>query len=299
MPGHVHRRSAERAERVSDQTVYALIMFKRAVVTGGGSGLGKAFCLELARAKGQVLVADLDLQTARQTADEVRALGGEAIAVACDVGAEQQVIGLRDRVAADWGGVDLLINNAGVACTGPVGQIASKDWDWMHRVNHWGVVYGCQAFVPLMVKQGSGAILNVASCAGFISPPEMAPYNMSKAGVISLTETLLPELRPHGVTATVLCPSFVQTQIMTQMRSPVRERQLDLGRRMFEGAWMTPEQVVRHALKRARKGKLYAIPQIDARFAWRLKRWCPGLFSWLLCYFERRENRRWEQKQSD
>ena len=112
------------------------------------------------------------------------------------------------------------MNNAGVAAGGLVGEQSLDDWKWIVDINLWGVIHGCHVFAPRFRAQRSGYILNVASAAGFVSLPEMASYNVTKAGVIALSETLCGELSPCGVRVSVTCPSFFKTNLMDVLRSP-------------------------------------------------------------------------------
>src|SRR5688500_18704668 len=121
----------------------ALAERMRAVVTGGGSGLGRAICLEVARRGGSVLVSDLQRDGADETARLVRAAGARAEVMLCDVGKLDEVVALADRADDVLGGVDLVVNNAGVAVGGMVGEIPMENWQWIMAVNLWGVIHGC------------------------------------------------------------------------------------------------------------------------------------------------------------
>ena len=126
----------------------------RAVVTGAGSGLGRAFCLELARRGAQVIASDVNLTEARATAEQMGQMGATAHAVQCDVSKLDQVEALAVEAEKRLGGVDLMINNAGVAVSGNIGDVPPADWQWIVGVNLWGVVHGCHVFVPRFRKQG-------------------------------------------------------------------------------------------------------------------------------------------------
>jgi NAD(P)-dependent dehydrogenase (short-subunit alcohol dehydrogenase family) len=259
----------------------------RAVITGGGSGLGRAFALKLAPRGARMLVLDVNVPGAEETARLVAGAGGTAVALRCDVSRAEEVE--RAALAADerWGGADILVNNAGVAAVGPVGELPLKDWNWIVGINLMGVVHGCHAFVPRMKKAGRGFILNVASSAGFASLPEMGAYNVTKAGVISLSETLAGELAAHGVSVSVLCPTFVNTNLLASLRATDAE-QRDLAAAMFRRATITPEQVAHKALRGLEKGRLMIIPQADGAAVWRAKRFAPGLYQFLVRTAERK-----------
>jgi len=247
----------------------------RVVVTGAGSGLGAAFCTVLAERGARVLASDVDLAAARATAARC---GPDAHAVACDVTKLADVERLADEADRLLGGVDLLVNNAGVAVVGTVGEVPMADWRWVIEVNLWGVIHGCHVFVPRLRKQGRGHILNVGSAAGLLSPPKMGPYNATKAAVVSLSETLYADLSGTGVGVTVLCPTFVKTNLVRSMRSTGDEPLPRAGQRVMDSAGTSPEDVVRAALAGVERGALHVAPQPDGRWLWRLKRLAPRRF---------------------
>jgi NAD(P)-dependent dehydrogenase (short-subunit alcohol dehydrogenase family) len=252
----------------------------RAVVTGGGSGLGRALCLALARRAGQIVVSDLDLARAEETAQQVIAAGGQAFSRRCDVAQAAEVEELAAFAQQQLGGTDLLINNAGVAVAGPTGEVPLRDWEWVVNINLWGVIHGCHSFVPRLKVQRSGHILNVASAAGLLCGPNTAPYNVTKAGVIALSETLFGELRPFGVGVSVLCPTFFPTNILAAARATSRggERFANFARRFMEVSKLGSADVAEHALASCERGALYSLPMQDGRWGWRAKRWAPESF---------------------
>ncbi|MET0283584.1 MAG: SDR family NAD(P)-dependent oxidoreductase, partial [Polyangiales bacterium] len=178
-----------------------------AVVTGGSGGLGRAFCEQLGSLGAKVLVADVRKEGAEETAQLIVRAGGQARVELVDVRDPAQVERMANAADTWFGKTDLLINNAGVAVAGNVGEISLTDWKWQVDINLMGVIYGCHYWVPRMKAQGGGHILNVGSAAGLLSAPDMGPYNVVKAGVIALTETMYAELKRSGVKVSVLCPS--------------------------------------------------------------------------------------------
>ncbi len=243
---------------------YTLPPRPRVFLTGGGSGLGRAFALLLACRGARVLVTDIRPETAAQVAAEVRALGGEAHALPLDVGDLSAFAAAAITMQDHFGGVDLVINNAGIAVAGRIGETSLDDWHLVMRVNLFGVIHGCHVFAPLLRAAGCGAILNVASAAGFASLPEMGPYNVSKAGVIALTETLRAELAPAGVAVSALCPTFFPTNLMQSFRAPdPRQRQLAEG--LFARARATADEVAAAGIAGLEAGRLVTIPQRDGR----------------------------------
>jgi len=254
-------------------------MSSNAVVTGAGSGIGRAFAVELAKRGGKVVCADLDEATAKETVVVIEGAGGEALAVACDVADESQVRQL-SLAAEAWLGrtPDLVVNNAGIGAGGqPVGDAPLEDWHRTLGVNLWGVIHGCHVFVPQLREHGRGGVINVASAAGFTAAPRMAAYNVSKAGVVSLSETLAAELAGTGVAVTVLCPTFVRTNIFGgELIDPAAA---ELARRIARLAGFSPERVARTTLDAHDRGRLSVMPQLDAKALWRLKRLAPAPYA--------------------
>ncbi|GAC60565.1 hypothetical protein GSI01S_10_01570 [Gordonia sihwensis NBRC 108236] len=247
-----------------------------AVVTGAGSGIGRAFALELARRGGDVVCADIDAERAAETVALIAAeTGRSAHAVRCDVADRADVEALVTVVCDVFSGAPtLVVNNAGVGIGGePVGQVGLDDWDWALGINLWGVIHGCELFAPILRAAGRGGIINVASAAGFAAAPSMGPYNVSKAGVMSLSETLAAELAGSGVGVTVLCPTFVKTNVARDGR--ITEAGQNLAGRLMELTGTSPQSVAAMTLDAHDLGRLYVLPQLDANVIWRLKRFLP------------------------
>jgi short-subunit dehydrogenase len=249
----------------------------KAVVTGAGSGIGRAFAVDLARRGADVVCADLDPEGAKQTVRLVKDAGGRGVAVTCDVGESSDVAALRDQ-ATDWFGQTptLLINNAGIGAGGhSVGTARLEDWQHTLQVNLWGVIHGCHHFLPGMKAAGHGGVINVASAAGFAAGPRMAAYNVSKAGVMSLSETLAAELAGTGLRVTVLCPTFVRTNIFTG--ELIEASAARAAARLARFVGMSPERVAGMTLDAHDRGRLYVVPQLDARAIWLGKRMAPAV----------------------
>jgi NAD(P)-dependent dehydrogenase (short-subunit alcohol dehydrogenase family) len=259
----------------------------RAVITGAGSGLGRALCLELARRRARVLISDRDAASAQETALQVEQAGGKALVQVCDVTQPEQVEHLAETAFTQFGGVDLLVNNAGVACGGAVGELPLEEWKRVLDVNLWGVIHGCHTFVPRLRQQGSGHILNVASAAGLISVGYMAPYNVSKAAVVSLSETLYLELKAAGIGVTVACPTFFRTNIAASAKY-VDPKLGKAGSRLVNKARLGPETVARDLLRAVERKARYALPIADGRWAWRLKRLSPDAFLYAMLLVQKR-----------
>lgn len=249
-----------------------------AVVTGAGSGIGRAFALLLAARGGRVVCADIDQASAEQTAALIAAQGGQALAVETDVTSLAALQTLAD-TASSWcpGGVSLLVNNAGVGAGGArIGDIGMADWRWVLDVNLWGVIYGCHVFAPLLRAQPCGGIINVGSTASFAAAPKMAPYSVSKAAVLALTETLAAEMSGSGIHVTALCPTWVKTNIASAGR--IHGEAAALAGKLINRGW-SPERVVTQTLDALDRNQLYVVPQRDAKAIWRVKRWAPTLYA--------------------
>jgi NAD(P)-dependent dehydrogenase (short-subunit alcohol dehydrogenase family) len=252
----------------------------RSVVTGAAGGLGRAFALELAGRGGRLLLSDIDESGLAETAALAKIAGAERVeAMRCDVANALEVDQMRARAEADFGGCDLLVNNAGVAVAGPIGEVPLADWEWIMGVNLWGPIHGCHSFVPLMKRQGTGHILNVASIAGIAQAPQMAPYNVTKSGVISLSETLSGEVAEFGIGVTVLCPYFFKTNIHNASRAhgKVGKSQALVGK-LMEKTTVQAADVARLALQACDRGELYALPHNESKAMFVVKRLVPGLF---------------------
>ncbi|ACC70227.1 SDR family oxidoreductase [Paraburkholderia phymatum] len=189
---------------------------KVAVITGAGSGFGRAFAEKGASLGMKLVLADVDEGALARTVDTLRAAGAEVIGVRTDVSNGAQVQALADAALEAFGKVHLLFNNAGVGAGGFLWESSANDWAWVFGVNVMGVAHGVRVFAPIMLGQNEAAhIVNTASVAGLLSPPSMGIYNASKHAVVSLTETLYHDLRNAGgeVGCSLLCPAFVPTGI--------------------------------------------------------------------------------------
>jgi NAD(P)-dependent dehydrogenase (short-subunit alcohol dehydrogenase family) len=185
-----------------------------AVVTGGASGIGRGTALELARRGADVVLADLHDERLADTASAVTALGRRCLPVRCDVTLDDDVDALADAAFAEFGTVDLLMNNAGIAVLGPSYRVAMDDWQRILDVNVLGLVRGVRAFVPAMVERGHGYVVNTASIAGIWAYSwDCAPYITSKFAAYGYSEALARSLLPLGVGVSVLCPGLVHTNL--------------------------------------------------------------------------------------
>ncbi|HOO46468.1 MAG TPA: SDR family NAD(P)-dependent oxidoreductase [Deltaproteobacteria bacterium] len=259
---------------------------KTAVITGAASGIGRALAIELAKEGCTILLADINEAGLMETAELVMRSGGIGEIFLCDVSKLDDVMKMAEHCFEEWGRVDILINNAGVASIGFMGDIPMKDWEWIVSINFWGVVYGCHAFVPRMKRHGSGYIVNVASAAGILSSAEMSPYNATKAAVIAISETLRSELAPYDIGVTVICPTFIKTNLLERMRF-TDEFQRKCSMTGMDNARWTPEKIAGLVIDAVRKEKMYVIPQAAARIFWLSKRISPSGFFGFLAFLMR------------
>jgi NAD(P)-dependent dehydrogenase (short-subunit alcohol dehydrogenase family) len=254
---------------------------KRVFITGAGSGFGKALSLEFASRGWKVGVSDIIEERVRQTAEEVRRKGGQALEIVCDVTKYGELEKAAECLQQEWKGLDIVVNNAGIAVVGQMEKVAVDDWDKVIDVDLKSVIYGCRIFIPMFKRQGQGHIVNMASAAGFVALPEMGPYNVAKAGVIALSETIRLELAKHNIGVTVLMPTFFRTNL-TEKAIATEDRNLQWGQKMVNEAKYTSEQVVRKTMIAIEKNCLYVVPQFDAREFWFLKRHTPNVYNKLV-----------------
>ena len=248
---------------------------KRAFITGAGSGLGLCLCKELATDGWTIGMSDINGVSLQKAAEEIQALGGNPITYGLDVSDKDAYRIVSEQFLKTVGGIDLLVNNAGVGDGGYIEEYGLDNWDWLLSINLHGVIYGNALFIPQFKKQKSGAIINVASAAAFTSLPRMAAYNVSKAGVRALSETMDAELRAHGITVSCVMPTFFKTKVMQYARG--NEEEVEMSKMIFATSALTPEQVAKHTIKQAGKGKFHIILPADAKFMFFMKGWFPSV----------------------
>jgi NAD(P)-dependent dehydrogenase (short-subunit alcohol dehydrogenase family) len=195
---------------------------KVAVVTGAASGIGRALAVRLARERMKIVLADVEEQPLHEVHDALARGGAESIAVRTDVARGDEVMALAEQAFETFGAVHVVCNNAGVGVGGPVWELEPDDWQWILGVNLWGVIHGIRAFVPRMVQQGGGHVVNTASVAGLLSAPGMGAYCATKHAVVALSECLHHDLSivtGGKVGVSVLCPGWVRTRIADSERN--------------------------------------------------------------------------------
>jgi NAD(P)-dependent dehydrogenase (short-subunit alcohol dehydrogenase family) len=253
---------------------------KVALVTGGASGIGAELARQLSSAGAAVVIADVAEDAAEGLAAALNGQGGRALAsntdVACYADVERAVQLALDR----FGRLDLIINNAGVGLAGELRDVALDDWRPIIDVNLWGVIHGVHAALPVMLHQGHGQIVNIASAAGLVPRPGMVPYATTKHAVVGLSTSLRYEVEDLGIRVNVVCPFHIATAIFRN----TKYRNLDPAGMLDSVPFgqFPVERCVEEILTGASKNKaIIAMPRF-ARFEWRLYRYFPRAASLLL-----------------
>ena len=247
---------------------------KVAVVTGGASGIGRALAERFAEEGMRIVIADVEQSALERAEAEMTSDGAEMIAVRCDVSKAHDVKMLAGETLKAFDTVHLLCNNAGVGITGQTWAIPLEDWEWVLGVNLWGVIHGLHYFVPLMLEHGQPShIVNTASMAGLTSGGNMAPYHVSKHGVVTLSEGLHHEFRQANanINVSVLCPGWVDTKINDSDRNrpagrvspedldPAAKNFRDMVSRSLRGG-LSPKEVAEMVLKAIVDETFYVLP---------------------------------------
>ncbi|MFK8016030.1 MAG: SDR family oxidoreductase, partial [Gammaproteobacteria bacterium] len=250
---------------------------RTAIITGGGSGLGRELAKAWSARDWRVVVTDMDAEAAAQTCTLLEQ-PTRHLNAALDVTQTEHFSALCDTLTRDNISVDVVVNNAGIACAGRLNATPLEHWDRVLDVNLLGVVRGCRAFEPLLAANGGGHIVNIASFAGIANAPAMATYNVAKAGVVSLSETLLTELAGKNIGVTVVCPSFFQTNLLDRAEGFGIDLQT-LGGKLMAASNIDAADVANAIIESVENKRFMCIPHRDARWLYRLKRWAPNTFA--------------------
>jgi len=254
-----------------------------AVVTGAGSGIGRALAERFAAEGMKVVVADVEAEPLARIEADLRARGVEVLAIRTDVSQAADVEALAEQTLAAFGGVQIVCNNAGVAVGKASWDHTIADWEWVLGVNLWGVIHGVRVFVPIMLRQGTeGHVVNTASMAGLIPSGFKSSYDVSKFGVVALSEALYQELDAIDarLKVSVLCPGFVKTRIMESGRNrpgrlendaaieaaAERPEALALHERLRVGVTdhgKPPSEIADHVLQAIREERFYILPHTE------------------------------------
>ena len=263
---------------------------KVAVITGAGSGIGRASARLIARHGARVHIADLNGQAAEDVVREIQTAGGSAVAHTLDVADPNAIEALADAVFAAEHGVDILHNNAGIGHGGNIEATTIEDWQRVITVNLLGVAYGVQAFIPRMLAQGRPAsVVNTASMAGIVPTAKMAPYCASKFGVVGLSEALNAELSARGIHVSAICPGIIDTPIVATgiMRGDIA-RLHEQATRFYAKRGASPDEVAEAVLRTIAHHKLIVpVPRRQVTLPYLLHRLSPQLAQPIARGFER------------
>jgi NAD(P)-dependent dehydrogenase (short-subunit alcohol dehydrogenase family) len=251
---------------------------RRVLVTGAGSGLGRALALRYALAGARVACVDLDVPRAEATRAQLPGAGH--LALAADVGDDDAMEQLHATIQREWGGLDVLVNNAGIASGGSMVETTMAEWRRILEVDLLSVVRGCRLFLPGMLAQGRGQVISTASFAGLAGAPGLMSYGTAKAAVVALSEQLRAEVEPKGVRVSVVCPSFFRTNLCDSgIGNPST---MKLALHLMDTAPDTCDSVADKVYAQAQAGVFLIIPTRDEPMRWRIKRWFPALYYWML-----------------
>ncbi|MEJ5186029.1 MAG: SDR family oxidoreductase [Candidatus Geothermincolales bacterium] len=256
---------------------------KNAVVTGAGSGIGRALAIRLAEAGCNVAVTDIREERLPAVVEELEKRGIRCQGYRVDHSRWEEVRDFARCYREDWGDPDILCCNAGVGLGARFLETKLEDWEWLLGVNLWGVIYTLHAFVPGMVERRSGSILITASDAGLVAIPGMAAYQTSKFGVVGLGETLRMELYEHGVKVSLLCPGFINTNIIRDGRIYLYNSSGKSSREEVERFYATrgvdPSVVAEAGLRALEKDRgIVLVPWAHSGPQYLLKRISPELY---------------------
>ena len=252
---------------------------KVVVITGAGSGIGRATALQFAREGARLELVDIDGAAVEAVRNEIEALGAGAASHEVDCADAEAVQQLADDIFARRGRVDVLHNNAGVCCGGPVEEISLDDWRWITDNNYWGVVNGIRAFVPGMIEQGGGGhILNTASMAGLVPLPMVAPYCATKSAVVGLSEALDIELAIHGIRVSAVCPGATRTRVLENAHIDLPGAMADKLRSALARWAPRPEKTARKIVATVKRGRGLRLIPGELAPLWVLHRLSPWLY---------------------
>lgn len=250
---------------------------KRVAITGAANGLGLALAKRFAQQGWRVAMADVQDEEGEKSLNTLPTLRADAFYSHVDVTKIADLKAWKSAIEARWGGLDILINNAGVATHGAIDEAPLEDWEWVLNINLMGVVRGCKVFTPLFKQQHSGHVVNIASMAGLVHSPEMGSYNASKAGVVAVSETLFGELTGFGVGVTVVCPGFFQTALAKAARTthPQVKQAIE---KLFATSRLSADDIADLIFQGVENQQFYILPHFSYRMMWWVKRYLPAAY---------------------
>jgi NAD(P)-dependent dehydrogenase (short-subunit alcohol dehydrogenase family) len=250
---------------------------KLALVTGAASGIGRATALALAHQGANLFLVDINQPQLAEAADEARQLGVHVDARVCDVSRPGEIHQTVEDLLETWGGLDILINNAGIAYYGPTVQMTNEQWDRLLAVNLHGPIQFTRELLPALLARSEAHILNMCSIAGLVAAPRLAAYHVSKFALVGFSEALRAEYGPRGLGVTALCPGLVRTSLFQSAATAPGKSVPQFP------AWMstTPQHVAARAIRAIRRSEGLVMVTPLAHLLWRIKRFTPGLLDWI------------------
>ena len=246
---------------------------RRVLITGGASGLGLALATAFLERGDRVMIADLAPADSRPAS-----IPEDARYLRLDVRSEDEWQAARDEINEIWGGLDVLVNNAGIAQGGRIEMLTEDDWRLITDINLLGVARGCRTFVPMLKKQGRGRVVNTASLAGLVHPPTMSSYTAVKAAVVAISESLRWELEPFGVDVSVICPSFFRTNLASSLNSS-DPAAAAFASKLITRAQLDADQIAAQVMTALDAGEFLILPDPDARKNYLAKRFLPAAYA--------------------
>ncbi|BBM84660.1 SDR family NAD(P)-dependent oxidoreductase [Candidatus Uabimicrobium amorphum] len=257
---------------------------KVAIITGGASGIGRAIAQEMAKEKAILVIADVNIEQAKQVAEKIQERGAQASAYEVDVRDANAVQKLVEETVEKHGRLDYMFNNAGIAMLGEMDELTIEQFDRIFDVNVRGVMYGIHAACAVMKKQGYGHIVNTASVAGLITAPQIGAYCGTKHAVVGLSQSLRITAKPYGIKVSAVCPGFVETAIADSMEIANEEKYIErseiIGSNPIKHCPV--DKAARTIIKGVKRNKAVIVVTLHAHILWRLFRFFPWLASMII-----------------
>jgi NAD(P)-dependent dehydrogenase (short-subunit alcohol dehydrogenase family) len=252
-----------------------VIRGKTAVVTGAGSGIGRAIALRLAREGANLHLLDIDLPAAEKVAEEARQLGVETASTRCDVSQLAELEAAVTEIRSRWPGIDILVNNAGIAWYGHSLKMPAGDWDKLLAINLHAPIHLSRLLLPVMLKQPEAHIVNMASISGWVCGARMTAYHASKFGLIGFSEALRAEFLARKIGVTAICPGPVRTNLYRASETSYADRDTP-----EPPTWLctTPERVAQATIRAIYRNKAIALVSPMAWLLYYSKRLVPWIF---------------------
>jgi NAD(P)-dependent dehydrogenase (short-subunit alcohol dehydrogenase family) len=252
------------------------------LVTGAGSGIGRATALAFADAGARVLAVDINREAAEKTAAECAERGKGSTAYQADVADRAAVARLAGEVHAEHGPLDILVNNAGVGMSARFLDMPLEDWDWIVSINLMGAIYMCHEFGPKMVEQGRGHVVNISSGLGYTPTATEPGYGTTKAAVLAFSRSLRADWHGNGVGVSAICPGVINTPIISRTRfrgERATPEHVAKVKDLFSKRGHPPEVVAKRVVAAVRDNKSVVPAGFEARIGWYISRWAPTRFT--------------------